>query len=345
MRRAHAVKAPAGHASSGALAAPNVSRCPLAPRARRRRRIAPVNARSAPAARASARRSAQNSASAPVGSATSGSERRLAFHLGKDGSRLTRADSRLGARRPTTAFRAGIPTLHLVVRPPSHAARVMRRCVGPWLEAGMQPLELRRLTRAERSELERLAHARTAPARAVERARIISQAHTGAPAGEIATTCGVDPETVRRWLRRFNAAGLTGLEDRPRSGCPPTYPPEQVANRAPSWCPHCPLVRRLLVPRHRRARGTAPRARPASPRPSTPGVRRRVPTAERRRPRHQTNSVTVSLSYLRSTTGPSPRTAPTARSVSSSSGAWTATKACPLRARRRSSPAKSASSV
>jgi transposase len=105
----------------------------------------------------------------------------------------------------------------------------MRRFAGPLLEAAMRPVELRRLSREERDALERLAHSRTAPARAVERARIVWQAHTGAGSGEIAAARGVDPETVRRWLKRFNAEGLAGLEDRPRSGCPPTYSPEEVA--------------------------------------------------------------------------------------------------------------------
>jgi transposase len=93
----------------------------------------------------------------------------------------------------------------------------------------MQPLELRALTRDERASLERLAHSRTAPARAVERARIVWEAHAGATAGEIAGRRGVDPQTVRRRLKRFNAQGVAGLEDRPRAGRPPTYPPEQVA--------------------------------------------------------------------------------------------------------------------
>lgn len=93
----------------------------------------------------------------------------------------------------------------------------------------MQPLELRAPTRDERSALGHLAHSRTAPARAVERARIISRAHTGATAGEIAAACGVAPETVRRWIKRFNRDGVVGLEDRPRPGRKPTYSPEQVA--------------------------------------------------------------------------------------------------------------------
>ncbi len=81
----------------------------------------------------------------------------------------------------------------------------------------MQRLEVRTLTDDERRALERLAHSRTAPARAVERARIVWQAHTGATAGEIAAGRRVDPETLRRWLKRFNAQGVAGLEDRPPS--------------------------------------------------------------------------------------------------------------------------------
>jgi transposase len=35
--------------------------------------------------------------------------------------------------------------------------------------------------------------------------------------------------TIYTWIKRFNAHGLAGLEDRPRSGCPPTYSPDQKA--------------------------------------------------------------------------------------------------------------------
>jgi transposase len=93
----------------------------------------------------------------------------------------------------------------------------------------MQPIALRPLTAEEAQSLERLAHSRTAPARAVERARIIWAVHQGEGGGAIATARGVDPETVRRWLKRFNTCGLPGLEDRPRPGRHPTYSPEQVA--------------------------------------------------------------------------------------------------------------------
>ncbi len=93
----------------------------------------------------------------------------------------------------------------------------------------MRRLRLRDLTDEERTTVERLAHSRTAPARRVERARIIWHASRGAGAPAIAARLRLDAYTVRGWIKRFNAAGLAGLGDRPRAGRPPTYAPEQVA--------------------------------------------------------------------------------------------------------------------
>jgi transposase len=90
-------------------------------------------------------------------------------------------------------------------------------------------LRLRELTAEERVALDKLAHARTAPARRVERARIIWYASQGQSAPAIAEQLRLDADTARGWIRRFNADGLAGLEDRPRAGRPPTYSPEQVA--------------------------------------------------------------------------------------------------------------------
>jgi transposase len=45
----------------------------------------------------------------------------------------------------------------------------------------------------------------------------------------IATRLELTPECVRTWLKRFNAQGLAGLADRPRSGRPVVYTPEQVS--------------------------------------------------------------------------------------------------------------------
>ncbi len=90
-------------------------------------------------------------------------------------------------------------------------------------------LRLRELTAEERSAVNKLARSRTAPARQVERARIIVDASQGEGAPAIAERLRVDAHTVRGWIHRFNAEGLAGLEDRPRAGRPPTYTPAQVA--------------------------------------------------------------------------------------------------------------------
>lgn len=90
-------------------------------------------------------------------------------------------------------------------------------------------IRLRAMTDVEQREIERLANARTAPARAVERARIIGAAAQGQRVPAIARQLHVSPETVRLWLKRFNADGLAGLGDAPRSGHPPTYTAEQVS--------------------------------------------------------------------------------------------------------------------
>jgi transposase len=87
---------------------------------------------------------------------------------------------------------------------------------------------LRGLADEEEEEIARLARSRTAPVRLVERARIIALAGQGMRAPVIAAEVGVAPVVVRRWIRRFNAQGLDGLADAPRSGRPATYTPAEV---------------------------------------------------------------------------------------------------------------------
>ena len=89
-------------------------------------------------------------------------------------------------------------------------------------------LRVRVLTEEEQEAIRRLAHSRTASARQVERARIVGLASQGRPVSAIAAALRMDERTVGLWLKRFNAAGLDGLADAPRSGRPPTYTPEQV---------------------------------------------------------------------------------------------------------------------
>lgn len=89
-------------------------------------------------------------------------------------------------------------------------------------------LRVREMTPEEVETIERLARSRTEAARTVERARIIALARAGNPAPAIARELRVGAGTVRLWVKRFNASGADGLMDAPRSGCPPTYTPEQV---------------------------------------------------------------------------------------------------------------------
>jgi transposase len=89
-------------------------------------------------------------------------------------------------------------------------------------------LRVRALTDDERTELQRRAQSRTHAARVVERARVIWLLVQGQTAPAVARRLGLSEVVVRRWLKRFNAAGLRGLEDQPRVGRPPTYRWEQV---------------------------------------------------------------------------------------------------------------------
>jgi len=71
---------------------------------------------------------------------------------------------------------------------------------------------------SEARKIRRLAGARHAPADWIERARIITLSWDGLAVPAIAAKTGRHENTVRRWLHRFNAAGLDGLGDRPGAG-------------------------------------------------------------------------------------------------------------------------------
>ena len=91
------------------------------------------------------------------------------------------------------------------------------------------PVCLRELTAEEASAVESLARSRTAVARRVERARIVLRASRGETPPAIAAALGLDAETVRRRIRRFNAEGLAAFDDHHRSGRPATYSTDVVA--------------------------------------------------------------------------------------------------------------------
>jgi transposase len=90
-------------------------------------------------------------------------------------------------------------------------------------------IRVRALSVEEQTMIERLAHSRTAEARVVKRAQIVWHARQGSSVPAIAGKLGLHEQTVRHWLKRFNALGLEGLHDQPRGGRPATYSPDQVA--------------------------------------------------------------------------------------------------------------------
>jgi transposase len=82
-------------------------------------------------------------------------------------------------------------------------------------------------TPEERCELERLARFRTAPARLVECARIVTAASESMPVGDVAHELNLLRPAVSAWVRRFNDGGPVALKDRPRPWRPHTYHADQ----------------------------------------------------------------------------------------------------------------------
>jgi transposase len=89
-------------------------------------------------------------------------------------------------------------------------------------------LRLRPLTDEEIRDLRTMAHGQKVEARLRDRARICWLSHQGQQVREIVALTGGGDATVRHWITRFNAQGLTSLTDAPRMGRPPTYTPEEI---------------------------------------------------------------------------------------------------------------------
>jgi len=78
----------------------------------------------------------------------------------------------------------------------------------------------------DRLLIEEWAKSRTMESRLVERAKIIQRCLGGEPIKKIVQELKVRPNTVIDWRRRFDAKGIAGLTDLPRSGKPPKYTAE-----------------------------------------------------------------------------------------------------------------------
>jgi len=77
----------------------------------------------------------------------------------------------------------------------------------------------------QRRELEARARRYTLPYRDVVRAKIVLMAAEGLDNEEIAARLDTNRVIVSRWRKRFFEQGLAGLEERPRGGRPPVFPP------------------------------------------------------------------------------------------------------------------------
>ncbi len=84
------------------------------------------------------------------------------------------------------------------------------------------------LTGEERARLGALARSYSAPHRDVIRAKIVLLAADRLSNGEIAARLDIPRQIVSKWRKRFYEQRLAGLRDRPRTGRPPTFPPEVV---------------------------------------------------------------------------------------------------------------------
>src|SRR5829696_8090893 len=80
------------------------------------------------------------------------------------------------------------------------------------------------VSETDRRELQRRIRDKGAPARVVERARIVLLAADEVPGKEIAAIVGCAEGTVVTWRGRYAEHGLAGLEDLPRPGKPAQLP-------------------------------------------------------------------------------------------------------------------------
>ncbi|MCB9098813.1 MAG: helix-turn-helix domain-containing protein [Anaerolineales bacterium] len=84
----------------------------------------------------------------------------------------------------------------------------------------MNPIEIRPLSQMELNELDELYH-QTKQVRVRTRAQMILLAvEQQMTAPQIAQIVRKNDQTVRRWIKRYNAEGVNGLFDAPRPGTP-----------------------------------------------------------------------------------------------------------------------------
>jgi len=81
------------------------------------------------------------------------------------------------------------------------------------------------LTSSEKAALEDIARKYTSPYYQVARAKAILMAARGLRNDEIAARVSLPRQIISKWRKRFFEERLEGLENLPRSGRPPSFPP------------------------------------------------------------------------------------------------------------------------
>ena len=84
------------------------------------------------------------------------------------------------------------------------------------------------LSNGERAALESMARSYTSPYWRVTRARMVLLAADGLRNDQIAQRLDCGRDVVSQWRKRFFEQRLAGLDDRPRRGRPPTFPPTRA---------------------------------------------------------------------------------------------------------------------
>jgi DNA-binding CsgD family transcriptional regulator len=84
---------------------------------------------------------------------------------------------------------------------------------------------------ATRTQLEGLLRRQKTPAGLAKRARAVLLVADGQRLRQTAVQVGFTERNLRKWLTRFLAQGLAGLQDAPRTGRPPVFSPGGGAAR------------------------------------------------------------------------------------------------------------------
>ena len=81
------------------------------------------------------------------------------------------------------------------------------------------------LSKDERDFLERFSRSYTSPYRDVVRAKVVLLAAEGWENKKIGEYLHLPRQIVSKWRKRFHDQRLDGLQERPRRGRPPAFPP------------------------------------------------------------------------------------------------------------------------